>query len=84
MENFEEFTINDIATKCRSKKEMYNVLTREGQLYLPPEKDATQKFQRSLMQGDKMWIIWDKVKVIKIPQYEGLKSKPFWNLQLEK
>ena len=27
------------------------------------------------MQGDKKWIIWDKVKVIKIPQYEGLKVK---------
>ena len=75
MENFEEFTINEIATKCRSKKKMYNVITREGQLYLPPEKDATQNFLRSLMQGDKKWIIWDKVKVIKIPQYEGLKVK---------
>ena len=30
MEDTEEFTIYDISTKCKSKIELYNLLTREG------------------------------------------------------
>ena len=75
MENQDEFTIYDLATKCRSKKELYNLLTREGNIYLPPIQDATQKFLRSLMLRDKDYIKWVNVKVTKIPQYKGLRVK---------
>ena len=32
------FTIRDLSSKCRSKTELYNMLVREGQIYLPQSK----------------------------------------------
>ena len=34
-----EITLNDISIKAKSKREVYNVLTVEGGLYLPPLMD---------------------------------------------
>ena len=75
IENQNEFTIYDLAKKCRSKKELYNLLIRDGSIYLPPIQDSKQKFLRSLMFGDKDYIKWDNVRVTKIPQYKGLRVK---------
>ena len=47
------FTIVDLASKCKSKKKLYNLLIREDHLYLPPSQDANQKYSRSLMIGYK-------------------------------
>ena len=73
MEQQYDFTIADLASKCRSKTELYNLLTREGKLYLPPAKDCTQKFLRRLMKGEKLYVSCSDVEVIKVPQYKGLK-----------
>ena len=61
-----------MASKCRNKPDMYNLLTREEMLYIPPAQYSTQTFLRSLMNGDKKCIRCIEVKVIKIPHYEGL------------
>ena len=37
-----DFTINELAAKCRSKSELYHLLSTEGGIYLPPMQDATQ------------------------------------------
>ena len=70
-----EYTVNDLASKCRSKIEFYNILSRDGNIYLPPSQDANKKYLRSIMTGDKKYLTWDKVTVIKVPQYEGLTVK---------
>ena len=75
MEDNDEFTINDLASKWRSKTEPYNLLRRDGQLYLPPLQDATQKFLGSLLLGHKKRLNGSEVKVVKIPQYEELRVK---------
>ena len=48
MECNENFTVSDIAVKCKSKTELYNLLALEGKIYLPPKQDATQSYQRDI------------------------------------
>ena len=79
MEQQFDFTVSDLASKWRSKTELYNVLTREGDLYLPPIKDWTQKFIRSLMRGEKEYVRCSSVHVIKVPHYKGLKVRDIVN-----
>ena len=46
-----EITLNDIAIRAKSKKEVYQVLTIEGGLYLPPMADANIKYIQNIMKG---------------------------------
>ena len=75
MENKDEFTICDLSTKCRSKSELYNILIREGNIYLPPASECTQKYLRQIMNGTKEYLKWDSIKIAKIPQYKGLRVR---------
>ena len=43
-----EITLNDIAIRDMRKKEVYQVLTIEGALYLPPMADANKKYIQKL------------------------------------
>ena len=56
MEINNELTVNDLSAKFKSKTELYNVLTREGNIYLPPKQDSTQQFLRSIMLGVKHYV----------------------------
>ena len=80
MEVSNTFTVNDIAIKWKSKSELYNVLMREGNIYLPPKQDATQKYLRALMLGKKQYIKWSEVIVVQVPQYDGLRVKDLLKL----
>ena len=75
MEQQFDFTVSDLASKWRSKTELYNVLTREGKLYPPPMKDWTQKFIRSLMRGEKEYVRCSAVNIINVPHYKGLRVR---------
>ena len=75
MEVSNTLTVNDIAIKWKSKTELYKVLMREGNIYLPPKQDATQKYLRALMLGKKQYIKWSEVIVVQVPQYDGLRVK---------
>ena len=75
MEPIQELTVLDVAAKCRSKKELYSVLTTEGDLYLPPLADWNQNYLWGIWNGDKLYIKWSEVKVIKVPHFEGLQIK---------
>ena len=72
MEESNIMTVNDLSSKFRAKSELINVLWREGDIYLPPKRDVTQKYLRKLLHGEKWYVKWSEVKVINIPQYEGL------------
>ena len=56
MERRDKITVSDLAAKFKSKAELYNFLTREGEIYLPPKQDSTQKFLREVMSGRKLYI----------------------------
>ena len=68
MKQQNDFTVANLASKCRSKTELYNLLTREGKLYLPPAKDCTQTFLRKLIKGDNLYFSCADVEVIKVVQ----------------
>ena len=72
MEESNIMTVNDLSSKFRAKSELINVLWREGDIYLPPKRDVTQKYLRKLLHGEKLYVKWSEVKAINIPQYEGL------------
>ena len=72
MDSSNQFTINDLAAKCKSKSEFYNLLTTEGGMYLPPIQDATQAYLRGIMMGKKEYVKSKNVMVIKVPLYKGL------------
>ena len=84
MENINNLTVNDLSVKFKSKIELYNLLTREGDIYLPPKQDSTQKFLREIMLGDKLYIKCSDVIVVKVPQYKGLHVKDILNFAASK
>ena len=53
MADFCEIAMNELAIKCRSKKEVYNLLCSEGAAYLPPVKDTSHSFISQILAGDK-------------------------------
>ena len=56
IEKSDIFTVNDLAVKCRSKSELYNVIIREGNIYLSPKQDTTQRYLLELLLGKKQYI----------------------------
>ena len=72
MEQQYDFTSSDLPSKLRSKCELYNLLTREGQLYIPPSKDCNQKFLRRILKGEKQYVSWKDVEVTKVSDSSNL------------
>ena len=75
MERRFNITVSYLAAKFKSKTELYNILTREGEIYLPPNEDLTQKLLREIMDGRKLYIKCSKVEVIKVPRYKRLQVR---------
>ena len=75
MNQNESFIVSELAVKCKSKTELYNLLAREGKIYLPPKQDATQSYLRDIMLGNKFYLNCSQVVVIKVPQFKGLRVK---------
>ena len=67
-----KLTINDVAIKAKSKKEIYYVLTCEGGIYLPPIMDANSTYLKDIVRGAKKFIYSKDVNVIKLPQIKRL------------
>ena len=51
MESIHNISVYDLSMKLRRKIELYNLFTREGDIYVPPKQDSTQKFLREVMLG---------------------------------
>ena len=72
-------TVNDLNVKCKSKTELYNVLMREGNVYLPPKQNATQKYLPELLLGKKSYAKWSEVIIIQVSPFKGLRVKDLLN-----
>ena len=75
MNQVKTLTVNELAVKCNSKTELYNLLTWVGKIYLPPKQDATQSYLRDIMLGEKFYLTWSQRVTIKVPQYNGFRVK---------
>ena len=48
-----QINVNELSSKMKSKKELYNFLLRDGQAYLPPLGSTNVYFLKQVMRGDK-------------------------------
>ena len=65
-------TVNEVALKSKSKKEVYDLMITMGDIYLPPLGDTHYKFISQIMWGDKPYLKCLKVKVCKVPHLKTL------------
>ena len=56
MEKFSVISINEVSLKTKSKKEIYDLLTTEGNIYLPPRCDTHHKFISQIICGEKQYL----------------------------
>ena len=72
MEEFSVISINEVALKSKSKKEIYDLLTTEGNIYLLPLWDTYCKFISQIICGEKLYLKWSEIKVCKVPHLKSL------------
>lgn len=58
----------EFAAKYRSKREIYNFLATDVEIYLPPYDNVTIYFLKDLMRGKKKKLRTTMVRTIHIPQ----------------
>ena len=75
MENFCMMNINEVAMKSKSKKEVYDLMTTEGDIYLPPLGDTNYKFIAQIMWGYKLYLKCSEVKVCKVSHFKTFKVR---------
>ena len=56
MERRVYLTVYDLSAKFKSMSELYNLLTREDECYLPPKQYSTQKYLRDVLLGKKLYV----------------------------
>ena len=66
MEEAVEINLNKLALKCHCKKEMYNLMVTDCDIYMPPIADANSWYVREVMVGT--------IKVIKLLSHDYLSS----------
>ena len=56
MQAYAEIQISELGLKSRSKKELYDLLCNEGDIYLPPISDTHHKYIYKVLTGDKLFL----------------------------
>ena len=59
----------------KSKLDIYNILTKEGQLYLPPINDCPLEFIHAIINGKKKVFKNSELNIIDVPNFEELSAK---------
>ena len=89
----EKVTLNllEIRGKARSKYELYNILTCEGHLYLPPFKYCSVNFMADILEGKikvcfrhlHIWIISKcRLLIIRTSSFAVFLTSEVWGLQI--
>ena len=80
MERRVHLTVNNLDAKFKSKSELYNLLTREGECYISQKQYSTQKYLRVVLLGKKLYVKWINISVTKVPNYKSFKLVRLWDL----
>ena len=72
MERLSTMKINEVVLKSKSKKEVYDLMTTEGNIYLPPLGDTHYKFISQIMWENKLYLKWSEVRICKVPHLKTL------------
>ena len=73
MNHYAEIQISQIGLKSRSKKEVYDLLWNEGDIYLPPIRYAYHKFISQVIIGEKKLLKCSAIKVCRVPHLKHLR-----------
>ena len=72
MDFLAEIQVSELGLKSRSKKEMYDLLCVEGEIYLPLIADAHHKYISQILTGEKKYLKSTQIKVCSVPHLAGL------------
>ena len=51
MEELKQINLKDLSIRCKSKKELYDLLVHDCELYLPPVQYANAQYIRNVVTG---------------------------------
>ena len=66
---------SQLKSVMKSKLDIYNILTKEGQLYLPQINECPIEFINAITNGRKKVFKNSEVKIIDVPFFEELSAK---------
>jgi hypothetical protein len=61
---------SDLSKYIKSKDDIYDILTIEGQLHLPPFDECTMEFMKDVLSGKKLALRNDDVNMVRVPRYK--------------
>lgn len=87
LNNIQQVNINDITSKFRSKKELYNFLSQECGAYLPRHNSTNIYFLKDIIMGEKevdfyyfiilQYISRKDIMIADVPHIDGLTVEDF-------
>ena len=70
MSTYVEIQVFELWLKSKSKKELYDLLCNEGDIYLPHI--WCPSYISQVVVGEKLYLKWSEVKVCSVPHIKGL------------
>jgi hypothetical protein len=64
----------------KSKLDIYNILAKEGQLYLPPYNECPMTFIKDVMTGKKKVFSRAQIRMIDVPYFDELAGKKVFEM----
>jgi hypothetical protein len=64
----------------KSKLDIYNILAKEGQLYLPPYNECPMTFIKDIMTGKKKVFKRHEIRMIDVPYFDELAGKRIFEM----
>ena len=80
---YKDIKISYIALSAKSKREVYQMLTIERDIYLFLMVDANIKYMQNIMSGNKKFLYGKNIKAVKVPHIEQLSIKDLLNWRIE-
>jgi hypothetical protein len=59
----------------KSKLDLFNILSKEGQIYLPPYEYCTMDFLKQILSGNKRYLKNEEISIVNVPRFSELAGK---------
>ena len=59
----------------KSKLDLFNILAKEGQIYLPPLEYCSMDFLKQIMSGKKRYLKNEDICMVNVPRFSELSAK---------
>ncbi len=74
---------SDLRHYIKSKKDIYTILSFEGQYYLPPYDECSMEFIREALAGKKKLLKNSQVVLVEVPRYKEFKVMNLYDSALK-